>query len=374
MSTTGRDQAPAPSPSDLAAALDGAAFVRLVSDATGAALAGTGVLARALSADDTPFQASVVAPFADPDRTTEADVTVALGAGGHGADHTLSAQPAATAFAIARELGASPDPVLALAGTVAGGDVDGTVANAAERAGIERRPGLAVPVADTADGLAHSTLVSGPFSGDVEATRATLAALDLPGDTRVDLTADDHRRVASLVALAVTEDTPERATDAVAAGLHPYAGGPFETVGGYADVLDAVAREAPGTGIALALGHEGVRESALSAWRTHARRAHGAVADATTGRYDGLFVARGDTMPVGTVSRLVADFHAPEPVALVVTDGEAAACATDGRDVAAIMRAATDCVGGESVGSGDHARARFAVPTADLIEAFREAL
>jgi len=368
MSTTGRDQAPAPSPSDLAAALDGAAFVRLVSDATGAALAGTGVLARALSDDDTPFQASVVAPFADPDRTTEADVTVALGAGGPGADHTLSARPAATAFAIARELGASPDPVLALAGTVAGGDVDGTVADAAERAGIQRRPGLAVPVTDIADGLAHSTLLSGPFSGDVEAAQAELAELDLP----TDLTDDDHRRVASLVALSVTEDAPERATEAVAAGLHPYAGGPFETVGGYADVLDAVARQAPGTGIALALGHEGVRESALSAWRTHAIRAHGAVADATTGRYDGLFVARGDEMPVGTVARLVADFHAPEPVALVVTDGEAAARATDGRDVAATMRAATDAVGGTT--AGDRARAQFDVATSELIEAFREAL
>ncbi|WP_324662750.1 hypothetical protein [Haloarcula sediminis] len=369
MSTTGRDQAPAPSPSDLAAALDGAAFVRLVSDATGAALSATGLLARALAADDTPFQASVVAPFADPDRTTEADVTVSLGAGGHGADHTLSATPAATAFAIARELGAG-DPVLALAGTVAGGDADGTVADAAERAGVERRPGLAVPVADIADGLAHSTLLSGPFSGDAEAARAALAELDLPADP----TDDDRRRVASLVALAVTEDAPERATEAVARGLHPYVGGPFETVGGYADVLDAVAREAPGTGIALALGHEGVRESALSAWQTHAARVHSAVADATTGRYDGLFVARGDEMPVGTVARLVADFHAPEPVTLVVTDGEAAARATDGRDVAATMRAATDAVGGETVGRGDRARARFDVPTSELIEAFREAV
>ena len=374
MSTTGRDQTPAPSPSDLAAAVERAAFVRLVSDATGDALSGTGVLARALAADDTPFQASVVPPFADPDRTTEADVTVALGAGHGSADHTLAARPAATAFAVARELGASPDPVLALAGTVAGGDVDGTVADAAERAGVQRRPGLAVPVTDLADGLAHSTLLSGPFSGDESAARESLSGLDLPTGTTEDLTEDDHRRVASLVALAATEDAPERVAETVAAGLYPYAGGPFETIGGYADVLDAVAREAPGTGIALALGHEGVRENALSAWRTHAKDAHGAVADATTGRYDGLFVARGDEMPVGTVARLLADFRAPEPVVLVVTDGEAAARATDGRDVAAAMRAATDAVGGRMVGQGDRARAQFDVPTSDLIEAFREAV
>jgi len=373
MSTTGREQSQAPAADAVAASLERADFVRLVSDATGDALAATGVLARALDDAGTPFQASVVGPFADPDRTTEADVTVALGAGHDGADHALSSRPAATAFAVARELGASPDPVLALAGTVAGGDVDGSVADAAERAGVTRRPGLAVPVADVADGLAHSTLLSGPFSGDVEAARTALAGLDLPTTTSEALSEDDHRRVASLVALAITEDAPERATEAAAAGLYPYAGGPFETVGGYADVLDAVAREAPGTGIALALGHEGVRENALAAWRSHASRAHGAVADATTGRYDGLFVARGDEMPVGTVARLVADFHAPEPVVLVVTDGEAAARATDGRDVAATMRAATDDIAGETVGQGDRARAQFDVPTSELIEAFREA-
>lgn len=378
MSTTGREQTPAPAASDVAASLREATFVRLVSDAAGDALAGTGVLARALDAAGTPFQASVVAPFADPDRTTEADVTVALGPGHSTGDHTLSASPAATAFDIARELGAGADPeagpgadpVLALAGTLAGGDADGTVAEAAEQAGVERRPGIAVPVTDLADGLAHTTLVSGPFSGDEERARATLAALDLGPEPD----ADDHRRLASLVALDVTEDTSPAAADAVARLLHPYVGGPFETVGGYADVLDAVARDRPGVGIALALGHESVHDAALSAWRDHATRAHTAVAEATTGRYDGLFVARGDAMPVGTVARLIAQFHAPEAVTLVVTDGEAAVRATDGRDVADALRVATDAVGGTTVGQGDRARAQFDVPTSELIEAFREAV
>jgi len=370
MSTTGREQASAPPASDIAAALDSAMFVRLVSAATGDALAGTGVLARALDADGTPFQASVVAPFADPDRTTEADVTVALGPTGSAADCRLATAPAATAFEVARERDHAADPILALAGSVAGGDIDGTVAEAAERAGLDRRPGLAVPVADLADGLAHTTLLSGPFAGDETAAQAMLADVDLPAEP----SADDHQRVASLVALAVTDDAPPRAAEAVDRALHPYVGGPFETVGGYADVLDAVARRQPGTGIALALGHEAVREQALSAWRTHARETHAAIEAATAGRYDGLFVARGDAMPVGTVARLVADFHAPEPVTLVVTDGRAATRATDGTDVAAVLRAATDAVGGETVGRGDRARARFEVPTSELIEAFREAV
>jgi len=370
MSATGREQVPAPPASDIAGALAEADFVRLVSAATGDALAATGVLARALSDDATPFQASVVAPFADPDRTTEADVTIALGRTNSMADYTIAASPAATAFDVVRERDLAADPILALAGTVAGGGIDGTVAEAAEQAGLDRRPGVAVPVADLADGLAHTTLLSGPFAGDQAAAQAALAELDLPAE----MADDDHRRVASLVALEVTEDAPPRAAEAVGRALHPYVGGPFETVGGYADVLDAVAREQPGTGIALALGHDAVREQALSAWRSHARGVHGAIADATTGRYDGLFVARGDAMPVGTVARLVADFHAPEPVALVVTDGEAAAHATDGRDVASLIWAATDAIGGEAVGHGDRARARFDVPTSEFIEAFREAL
>jgi hypothetical protein len=374
MSATGRDSAPATAASDLAASLREATFVRLVSDANGEALAATGVLARALDDDDTPFQASVVGPFADPDRTTDADCVVALGQTGPTADVTLTQRVAATAFETARELGATVATTLALAGTIAAGDVDGTVAEAAEHAGLDRRPGVAVPVADLADGLAHSTLLSGPFSGDRTKAQATLADLDLPAE----LTADDHRRVASLVALDVTgaEHAAERAATAVQRALRPSVGGPFETVGGYADVLDAVARERPGVGIALALGHDAVREDALDAWRTHARRAHEAVAEATTGRYEGLFVARGDAMPVGTVARLVAEFRSPEPVTLVVTDGECAVRATDGRDVTAPLRAATDAVGGSTAdaGPGSRARATFDVSTADLIEAFREAL
>jgi hypothetical protein len=372
MSATGRDSAPAHAASDLAASLREATFVRLVSDARGETLAATGVLARALDDDGTPFQASVVGPFADPDRTTDADLTVALGHAGPTADVTLTDRVAATAFETARELDATTSPTLVLAGTIAAGRVDGAVAEAAERAGFDRRPGVAVPIADLADGLAHSTLLSGPFSGDADRARATLSDLDLPAE----LTADDHRRVASLVALDVTgsETASTRAATAVQRALRPYVGGPFETVGGYADVLDAVARERPGVGIALALGHDSVREDALDAWRTHARRAHGAISDATTGRYDGLFVARGDAMPVGTVARLVADFRSLEPVTLVVTDGEAAVRATDGRDVATAMRAATDAVGGQTVDAGAGVRAQFDVSTADLIEAFREAL
>jgi len=380
MSTTGRDQSSAPAASDLAAALREAGFVRLVARADGDSLAATGVLARALDARGTPFQATVVRPFSDATRATDADLTVAVGHDDATADVSVTGpEPSSvTAFEAAGELGDPADPTLALAGTIAAGDVSGLVAEAAETAGIERRLGVAVPVPDLADGLAHSTLVNAPFSGDADATAETLAELDLPADGEVPeaLDEDDHRRVASLVALAVTgsEDAADRAGERVERALQPYVGGPFETVDGYADVLDAAARERPGIAVALALGHDGLREEALAAWRSHAERAHDAVADATTRRYDGVFVARGAAMPVGTVARLVADFRSPEPVTLVVGEDRAAARSTDGTDVFAALSAAASAAEGDATGTEDRARAQFAGERYEFVETFREAL
>ncbi|MFB6074620.1 MAG: hypothetical protein ABEJ89_06380 [Haloarculaceae archaeon] len=371
MSATGRDAAHADAASD-AAALERASFVRLVGRADGDALAATGLLARALDARDTPFQASIVTPTADADRVTDADCTVAVGRADASADLSIRERPvAAVAHAVARELDAGPDPTLALAGAIASGESPGDLLEAVERSGAERRPGVAVPIADLADGLAHSTLFHAPFSGDPDAAADALAGLE-----SADPDADDRRRVASLVALAVAGDdeATSRAADAVERALRPHAGGPLETVEGYADVLDAVARERPGVGVALALGSESAVDPALSAWRAHARGAHRGVREATTGRYDGLFVARGTHLPVGTVARLLADYRSPEPVTLAVTDGVAAVRATDGRDVSGPTERAAAAVDGRASGRGPRARARFETDTASFIEALREAL
>jgi len=343
MSTAGRPRESAPGASDVAAACRDAELVRILATADGDALAATGLLARALSETGVAFQASVTHLPRVGGETTEADATVTVGASG--GDVALTAVPASpVAHAAARELGADPDPVLALAGVTVAGGIPGQypdLLEAAETGGVERRPGVAVPTEDIADGLAHTTLAHAPFSGDSEAARAALADLD---DT-------DGRRVASLLALATAGDAPPRAAEAVERALRPYApGGPFATVGGYADVIDAVARERPGTGLALALGHGG-REDALAAWRDHARRAHEALREADTGRYDGFVVARAENpSPVGTVARLLRDFRSPEPVALAVSGVEAAAAAVD-RDVEPALRDAAAAVGGETAGS-----------------------
>jgi len=369
------DRTDASDPVDsVAAACRNAGLVRLVGTADGDGLAAVGVLARALSAAAIPFQASVTR-FPDPTTGTDADATVTVGASG--GDVAVDATPASVpAFAAARELAPdAADPVLALAGAVAAGAVPGDdgvgLLEAARDAGVERRPGLALPVADAAEGLAHSTLVHLPCSGDADAARAALA--DVAGD---DGSPESRKRAASMVALRAVADAPTRTAHAVERALRPHAGGPFETVGGYADVLDAVARDRPGTGVALALGHD-AGPAALSAWRDHATATHRAVREADTGRYDGAFVVRTDG-PVGTVARLVRDYRSPEPVVLVLGRSDRgydrAAVAGDREVLPALRRAVADAdtVGGR----GPTAWARLTDPIDEgaFVSAFRGAL
>ncbi|MEF8885554.1 MAG: hypothetical protein V5A44_10590, partial [Haloarculaceae archaeon] len=291
-----------------------------------------------------------------------------------------------TAFAVARDLGVAgaAEPAtsdgdllaLALAGVHAAGRVaDSDVAEHAADAGFARRPGLSIPTPDLADGLAGSTFVHLPVSGDPGAAGNLLADHDLPTDAAA-LDGDGRRRLASLVAIEAVgdDDVPPRGGEAVERVCRPFAGGPVETVGGYGDVLDAVARERPGTGIALALGQD-VTADALDAWRVHARRAHEAVRAADTGRYDGLFVARppDSAAPVGTVARLVHDYRSPEPVTLAVVDGTAALVADD-RDLDSVARTAADRLDGTGEATGTTGRARFDAEASAFVAAVREAL
>mgnify|MGYP000604327949 CR=1 FL=1 len=412
MSAAGRTEPDALAASDVAAAVRDAPFVRLFANADGDALAAAGVLARALDDLRRPFQVGVVETAAESaDRIAAGDpetLSVTVGSGvapteaeEEGADALsipATDRPASlTAFESARELGATPDPVLALAGVLAAGATPGAgdtgpVFDAAREAGVERRPGVGTPTADLADGLAHTTLARAPFSGDPGAAQATLAELGLPAE----LDADAHRRVASLFALESTDvDTaPERAVDAAERALRPHAApadAPFATVEGYADVLSAVATDAPGTGVALALGHD-ARADAIETWRQHAAAAHRGLDRATTGRYDGLFVARVDVTgrreassepsgaetpenaPVRTTARLLRDFRSPEPVAMAVSNDEAAVAAVEASDVDAALAAAVEEVGGASAGDPERGYARYDGDTKAFIAAFREAL
>jgi hypothetical protein len=382
-----------PTPEEVADALADARFVRVVAAPTGASLAASGVVARALRERAVPFQVRVRRGSAYA--VTDDALTLRVGSTGP-ADLTLAKPERAPtmAFEVARELGTDPDPRLALAGVAASG-ADPAVSTLADVAGLDRSPGVGVPVADLADGLGHSTLLHAPFSDGADAAGAVLAELGLPAE----LDGDARRRVASLAAVETTTApgaTP-RSAETVARALNPLRldDAPFATVEGYGDVLCAVARERPGTGVALALGHD-ARTPALAAWRTHARHTHTALREAETARYTGVFVARvspptdgdadgetDDTDPdararrtagrLRTVARLARDFRSPEPTALVVADGVAAA-ATHDEAVDALDALERAVETADADGTAREADTRFAGDAEAFETAVREAL
>jgi len=381
MSTTGRPEESAPAASDIASRLREADFVRLVAAATGDGVAATALLTTALEACGVAHQSSVV-PLPEPaDRATDADLTVALGRPAADAEVVLGAdrQPAsATALSVATELGTA-EYELALAGIVADGTTPASdvLAAAADR-GIERRPGVAAPTPDLGDALAHSSLVHAPFSADVETAEEALAAIGT--DKRAE-DAETRRAVASLVAFDVCADEAStlRAADAVERFLRPLAapGGRFETVEGYADVLDATAREQPGLAVALALGGIDPTDG-LDVWREHTQQAHEAVRSASTGRYDGLYVVQCDgDQPLGTVARIVADYRSPEPLVLAVDDSEAVAVPVpdDGftGHLGSLMADAVTEADGLGEGTATVGHAHHGGDPTEFVVAFREA-
>ena len=403
----------------VATAVAAAPFVRLFGHADGDSLAACGLLAVACRDRSIPFRIHISAdPTGDAVDATEGDDSELSGdADGNdtAADsrtlvvtrgHTRASpdlavpapdksQPASVAAAaISRELGVEPDPVLGLAGVIAAGETPGDAGSdgllaAAETADlVARRPGVAVPTADLATDLAHSTQLDAPFSGDVEAARELCADLGVPTDADATTDAETRTQLASAVAVATATADPaaSRAADSVEAALRPYATptAPFATLGGYADVVSALAREAPGLVVSLAGGASGAKTEALDIWREHAAAAHAALNAPTTGRYEGVSVLRITTdrptvMP--TVARLTRAFRSPEPVALVVNepiDGRrhAALNSTDPQGLATAATAVATEFDGTAGGTPTQATLAVddGIEDSALIAAIREAL
>ncbi len=368
MATAGRSDPDAPS--NAAARLREAGFVRLAAAPTGDAVGAAALLARGLAAADTPYQLSV-APPSTAERATEADLTVGLG---HAAsDPAIALDDAGPvsrrAATIAEALGES-DPILATAGTIASGaSPGGTVATPGEgsRPSLgESRLGVGTPPVSPADGLAHSTLVHASFSGRPERAAELLADADEPAE---DSTAD-RETVASLVALTVAEEaeTPT-AAEAIERFLSPQSGGPLGTVAGLADALDVLAEPSPGLAAGLALGYSD-RERTLEAWRAAAGNVHEAVRTAELSRYDGLVVAELETSaPLAPTTRLLREYRSPEP-AVAVLDGAAAAAATppeSGPDLAAVTRSIDG-----AAGTPDRVRLNDPAAAEELVAGLRE--
>ncbi|NHN40110.1 exonuclease RecJ [Halorubellus sp. JP-L1] len=384
----------------VAAEIADAPFVRVIARASGDAVAAAGLLGRVLASQGTPFQVSVGRTIEDRTRrVAEADdSSTAVVVGSSQATDAVHLDPddepaSVAAWRLAGELGATADSVLALVGVAAAGVTPGAGSSArlvesAEAGGrLDRRPGVAGPVDDVVDVLVHSTLVHASFSGDEASARSALSTLGVDVDADVDASAsadlsdDVQRRVASFVAVATTgaSDAPARAGEAVERALRPYvltdSDAPFATVVGYADVLSALASSAPGTGVAVALGHD-VRDGALAAWREHSLAVHDAVASCERSRHDGVVVVRDVDAPLSTTARLVRDYRSPEPVvAAVDTDGDAVAlAATPEFDVEDVLARVTTQTGGEYDGTADAGYATIDCDTDQFVTTLREEL
>ena len=349
MSTTGRTATADPDDSALAATLRGTDLVHLVSHADGDSLAAAGLLANAL-APARPFQISAVRTAAAADRRIAASTatTIAIGVDAENTDATLGADSnALAAYGVATELD-DADPVLALAGAIAAGTIpQGDVVAAATDAGVERRPGVAIPTADLADGLAHSTLFHADVSADEQRAGALLAELELPAE----MDERAHRRVASAVALSATEPpAPASAVAGLERALRPHVApdAPLETVEGFADVLDALARSDPGLAASLVLGYAD-RTAALDAWREYANAVHRAVRRGKRTRKNGLVVIETNGTDPWSTARLIRDFRSTEPTVLAIVD-EAIALATTDTDAVTRLQSvdAIDAVCGRS--------------------------
>lgn len=358
MSTTGRPADGAAGAASAAAAIRESGFVRVVSHANGAGLAAAGVLARALEDVAIPFQVSVARTDAaaagrlvdadessatlvfgfDPAGLSDIDADVSPSAGFSGSATSVVRDAAA----IARELDATPFEPLVLAGLRSAG-----VVPTEDDGEIERRPGVGIPVDDLGDGLAHSTLLYGTFSGDESRAGATLAELGLPAD----LDARAHRRLASTIAIETTDGSaPARTADALQCALHPHVheDSAFATIEGFGDVLDALARNAPGLGVALAIGQLD-RTVALDAWREAGEAVHAAItrAGVPVETEDHVVTASVSEADPVAVARLLRDFVTDAPNVLVTDETSGAALATTEADARETFVAAdADATGG----------------------------
>lgn len=343
MATTGRSTDAVHDPERAATLLGDADFVHLLGRRDGDALAAVGLLGRALEGRDIPYQVSL-APHSAAAERRMMDQSLSVGAGLDAGDLRLAHEAVSLeAYDIAAALDADPDPVLAIAGTVAGGTVpNGAAYDAAQEKGVTRRPGVGIPTADPAVGLAYSGLLHADFSGDEDAAQSFLDALDVAHDadameesegTDEPLNTEEaYTRIASAVALEVSESEHEgRTSRGLERLLAPLSSpGPFETVEGYADVLDALAHHDPGTGVAFILG-DADRETALSSWKQAGARLHRAVVSLSLDQSDGVAVATVEDIDPTPVARLVRDFRVPER-AVIVGNGESVALATTDRD------------------------------------------
>lgn len=285
-----------------------ASFVRLVTAPTAEAIAACGMISRSLQSARVPFHASITVAA---QATCENATTVSIGhSPSLAADHCLGPGHAvAEASDLLRDQGLEAEPGLQI-GRVLGPTDEKRGSGRSD----SREAGLGMAVPELVDGLAHSSLVHGPYSGDPALAREFLDGID----------AEDPQHVASAVALGTMADTAQssRAGWALSRFLGPRhtPEGPFETAAGTADVFDLLAPVDPGLALSIACGDTGARERALGTWRRQSTALHDRLANASVESHSGVAVVQTDIDSVEPLARLVLDYLAPEASVAVVSD------------------------------------------------------
>lgn len=349
MSTTDppeRESTPADTPH--VSTIDEAAYCVLFARPDTDALVAASLVAAARHAYGKHFQVSVVRTpqeLADRLHATD-DTATSIAIGPESTDiPSVSRRPLSRwGYEVASKMGAEPDPLLTLAGLAATDMDPGEDAqDILEDTDLEPAPGVAVPTSDIVDGLTHMTLVHAAFSGNLDQTSEALADLgEDPSSTTV----------ASFLGLSIagSDSVPDRAATAIERAIRPYrTSHRFQTLGGYADVLSALAREAPGLAIALAFDR-GDADRALSIWRERAVEVHAAVRDADCVQKKDITVARVDG-PLEPTASLLRDFKASKSTVVAVS-GENVAIAGTAPTVGDSFEMAVSEVGGSGFGRG----------------------
>lgn len=278
-------------------------FVELRIAPTVDALVAAAILANALERHGTPFRTRAT------DARPRDDEEIAVGFGGN--SPVPAGNATRTAIDLAEALGTDTDPT-----EMASAELLGRRPVTAERV-----PGLGLVTDDRVDGLAHSTLVHGPFSADLKAAERML-----------DRVADERdAAIPSVMALTLLEDPDGQPSAAVGRmlGKVQTPDGALATANGLSDVLDVLSDIDPGLGLALAHGHDAAVSDALDTWRQTATEVHAACREIPPEVDGPIAEVRTDVDAPAVLARLVRDFRTTAPVVLVRGSNGGAVAAQD---------------------------------------------
>lgn len=298
-------------------AVASADFVRIHTREAPDSLVAAGLLARYCYDQGIPFHVrprgvSAQVP-AEGDLSGDNTVDVALPGGTSDTDGPVCYR----VYEFLTELDATPDPFYTLAGITAADYDPGTVAPSILEAAVSSQdPGIGIPTTNWVMGLAYSTLQHTDYSGDVDATRATLEAYGIS-----DPSTASPKVHASFA--AVTSVTSAISTSQSATGLNRFLkphliDHPYQSIEGYSDIIRVLSQPRPGHVLSLALPNPDY-DAIRSHWQTYAAQAHNAVQTATPTATDHYYRADIDTKYTLMPARLLS-YHTTNPTVIAGND------------------------------------------------------